>query len=60
MVDCGLGERSLMSFKWKEHDQLYLIKDHFIQWIQINQLEIQRKTDGGSDQEMTVLRERSS
>lgn len=60
MVDCGLGERSLMSFKWKRHGQLYLIKDHFIQWIQINQLEIQGTTDGGSDQETTVLRERSS
>lgn len=59
-VDSELDEKPFMAFKWKTHDQMHLIKNYFVQWIQIKQLEIQEKTDGGSDQEMTVLRERTS
>lgn len=43
---------------------MYIIKDQFFHSVRMDsgiyELEVQGKTDSGSDQEMTVLRERSN
>lgn len=36
MIRHGLDENPLMSFNWKGHDQLYLIKDHFIHTVKMD------------------------
>lgn len=36
MADCGLYEKPSMRLKLKGHDQMYIIKDHFIHTVKMD------------------------
>ena len=36
MADCGLYEKPSVSIKWKEHDQMYVIKHQIIHTVRMD------------------------
>lgn len=54
IVDCGLYEKPLVSFKWKRHNQMYIIKLHFIHTVRVDS----GKTAGNRQENWWWLRPR--